>query len=741
MLDLLNTIRCPYRFSGHAIAKVLSKTACPVEDFVAAFLRKLLYNCFVSSPEIIRLGYFQTQEEKSITCKMNAGPPSLVPKYVGWICCTGRTRLQLFAVLLIACFSLVCIKFTEIVRNFQIDSFRLPVSIDEYTTVIDTLDVCRFPEIDPFDPSLEKYLTRLPPLNCGSNVPNVVYIQNEEIKIDSAKVIKALKHINSSGKLGFCQYHVLQRKPNDDKSAVVISTSVPFNVSIKLKSLDEDIKVECFDTKNKTISRSYFTVLRLDPEKEQVHSDSYKVHIDKNSPAETLSILMIGIDALSKQHFARAMPKTRDFLMKELGALEMNKHSKLGYSTSPNVVPLLSGRTNEELTNDTKWRFKTRGWMDQINEAFVWSDARRLGYRTGLIFDEDQITAFHYLRKGFNKKPVDHYMRPLVVESIKDPLMRPHQKHCFGDEPEISKLYDYWLQLLHHYNSTKTNQTPFFAYSFLIRLSHDDYNMVFAGDELYLKFLKDLKATNALNNTVIIWFSDHGERYGEIRHTFTGEVETNTPCLFFVFPPWFEKKYPEVMRVFKTNQNRLTSHYDTYATLQDLLYFKGVVGPKGKRGERSISLFREIPLDRTCEDAQIPAEYCLCSGLSQADLAPGLAKYLGTVLRDKVMSILSKQKENCATLKLSSVERVLEEKTKGEETKSRSRNFRVSIVTVPGKAQFEARLSFDVSTNKAQVVGEVARTNMYRGQADCMDTANLRRYCYCKNLLETSAKT
>ena len=226
-----------------------------------------------------------------------------------------------------------------------------------------------------------------------------------------------------------------------------------------------------------------------------------------------------------------------------------------------------------------------------------------------------------------------------------------------------------------------------------------------------------------------------------LRHTFTGEVETNTPCLFFVFPPWFEKKYPEVMRVFKTNQNRLTSHYDTYATLQDLLYFKGVVGPKGRRGERSISLFREIPLDRTCEDAQIPAEYCLCSGLSQADLAPGLAKYLGTVLRDKVISILSKQKEKCATLKLSSVERVLEEKTKGEETKSKTRNFRVSIVTVPGKAQFEARLSFDVSTNKAKVEGEVARTNMYRGQADCMDTADLRRYCYCKNLLEASAKS
>ncbi|RUS89778.1 hypothetical protein EGW08_002481 [Elysia chlorotica] len=607
-----------------------------------------------------------------------------------------------------------------------------------------TSRVCAFPGIDPLDPSIEKYLKRHKPLNCSANVPNVVYLDKEEIKINFDKVKEAMVKTNGSGTLGFCQYKVLKRKAKSDNSVEISFTSAPFNKSMKLQKTDEDIKVECLDSNNKTISRSYFTVMRLDPDMEQIHSDSYKVHIDKHAPAETLSILMLGVDGFAKQHFARAMPKTRDFLIKELGGLEMNKHSKLGYSTSPNVVPLLTGRTNEELTNDTKWKFQTRGWMDQINEAFVWSDARRLGYRTGIIFDQVVITAFHYLRNGFNRKPVDHYMRPLVVESVKDNLMRKN-KQCFGDEPEITKLYDYWLQLLHHYNSTKTNETPFFAYSFFTRLTHDDYNQAFMGDELYLKFLKDLKATNALNNTVIIWFSDHGERFGAIRHTFTGEVETNTPYLFFVFPPWFEKKYPDVMRVFRTNQNRLTTHYDTYATMQDLLYFKGVVGPPGKPGERAISMFREIPEDRTCEDAQIPAEYCLCSGLSQADLAPGLGKYLGNVLRDKVMSLLSKQKDKCADLRLGLVERVLEEKNSGEEkdkAKSGSRNFRVSIMTLPGKAQFEARLSFDVSTNKAKVVGEVARTNMYRGQADCMDTADLRRYCYCKDLLgKTSAKS
>ncbi|KAK3731930.1 hypothetical protein RRG08_044989 [Elysia crispata] len=599
--------------------------------------------------------------------------------------------------------------------------------------------ICNFPEIDPFDPSLETHLRRKPPLNCSSGVPNVVYLQDDKIKIDPFKLKQALVRSNGSKAFGFCQYKVLHRKPNADTVITVNSTSEKFKSSIQLAQTDEHVRVECNDTRNQTISRSYFTIMRLDPEQEKVYNDSYKVHIDKHSPAETLSILLIGIDGFSKQHFARAMPKTRKFLMEELGALEMHKHNKLGYSTSPNVVPLLTGRTNEEFAEDTKWRFKIHGWMDQINEAFVWSDARRLGYRTALMLDQVSITAFHYARHGFNKKPVDHYLRPIVVDSVKDALMREPNKHCFGDEPEISKLYDYWMQLLRHYNSTKSKQVPFLAYSFLSRLTHDDCNMAFAGDELYLKLLKDLTATNALNNTVIVWFSDHGERFGGLRSTFTGEIETNTPYLFFAFPPWFEKKYPKVMRVFRANQNRLTSHFDTYATLQDLLYFKGVDGPKGKLGERSISLFREIPVHRTCEDAQIPAEYCVCFVSSHADVSPGLAKYMGTLVKNKVMSKLKDQKEKCTKLSLGSVESVIEEKSTEKENKSIIRNFRVVITTEPGEAQFNASVKFDESTNKAKVVSEIDRTNTYLGQSECIDNMELRKYCYCKKLLAVTA--
>ena len=215
------------------------------------------------------------------------------------------------------------------------------------------------------------------------------------------------------------------------------------------------------------------------------------------------------------------------------------------------------------------------------------------------------------------------------------------------------------------------------------------------------------------------------------RHTPTGEVETNTPVLFFVFPPWFEKKYPEVMRVFKTNQNRLTSFFDVHATMKDILYFKGVVGPQGRRGERAISFFREIPLYRSCEDAQIPVEYCACLNLTTAKIQPRQKKILGEVLTAKVMSLLKGKMSVCAKLTLKSVERVMEQTS----DKPGIRLLRVNIKTTPGDAQFQARMTFNTRTQRAEVVGKVARINMYRGQADCMDIAELRNYCYCKNLL------
>ena len=223
------------------------------------------------------------------------------------------------------------------------------------------------------------------------------------------------------------------------------------------------------------------------------------------------------------------------------------------------------------------------------------------------------------------------------------------------------------------------------------------------------------------------------------RHTTTVPVEENSPLLFFAFPPWFEKKYPKVMRVFRTNQNRLTSFYDIYATLQDILFFEGVVGIKGKLGERSISLFRKIPLYRSCKDAHIPEEHCLCSPLAASNLPHKLRLFLGTSLTSEILSLLEDE-ENCAKLSLKSVKEVLAEKEPESKHRPGTRLFRVSIVTVPGRAEFDARMRLNLKTNEVQMVGEIERTNHLKRQAACMSDEHLRKFCYCKELVKEKTK-
>ena len=114
------------------------------------------------------------------------------------------------------------------------------------------------------------------------------------------------------------------------------------------------------------------------------------------------------------------------------------------------------------------------------------------------------------------------------------------------------------------------------------------------ADDMYYNFFKGIHDSKRRDNTVIVLFSDHGPRWGPIINTFQGKIEERMPMLFLVFPPWFRSKYPDHVKNLEINSNRLTTHYDTYETLKDILYFDGNIR-QNKGTERGISLFSEIP--------------------------------------------------------------------------------------------------------------------------------------------------
>ena len=213
------------------------------------------------------------------------------------------------------------------------------------------------------------------------------------------------------------------------------------------------------------------------------------------------------------------------------------------------------------------------------------------------------------------------------------------------------------------------------------------------------------------------------------RQTYQGRVETNTPYMFLIFPKWFEKKYPKLMRTLKINQDRLATHFDVYETIKDLFYFQGKTG-NGTVKQRGISLFKEIPRERTCVQAGIPAEFCACAQFSKPVLDEGVRYNLSSALLDQVNSFTKHIRENCTRLSLESTNSVLRVQCNSLKT-LKSTSYRVVITVTPGSGRFEGLVLLGKETGEIAVMGEVVRSNLYRGQADCVVDPTLRQFCYC----------
>lgn len=396
---------------------------------------------------------------------------------------------------------------------------------------------------------------------------------------------------------------------------------------------------------------------------------------------------------------------------------------------------------------------------------FVWTDFRRAGYVTAYGEDEMSISTFNYNKLGFHQPPTDYYMRPYMLAAEKH--LHHERRHsltyCLGYQHSADHVYRYALDF-----ATAYRGEPFFGLFWTNTFSHNDISDPSSMDSTVRDYLLELADRRILNDSAVVFFSDHGIRFGPVRHLHTGWLEERLPFMFVWLPEWFRRAHPGAARALHANRNRLTTPYDLHVTLKDVLRM-AVNGLHGGRNDdentvdtavpelprtalpaelstqspallapscpRCQSLFEPMPADRSCAEAAIDAHWCTCTPYRAHSVSDAIVlSVVRFVLKESNDELRQFDREHghraqrCAQL---SMKRVSYAARAANGPNATEYTYLVVFQASPGDGWFESTVVQDLNSGRFRVTGSVSRLNSYASQSECMPNDRLRKYCYC----------
>lgn len=519
-------------------------------------------------------------------------------------------------------------------------------------------------------------------------------------------------------------------------------------LTVPLLPETEFIAIYCYESANSNeVEPSLVDMIHVVPSKPplqkqfKVNQRNWTLNADYVAP---MNVVIFGIDGVSHMNFLRTMPLTVEFLIKEMKAEFLNGYTKVGENTFPNLVPVLTGLSVDEL-NTTCWKTKET-YFDEC--PFIWKNYSEAGYNTAYSEDAVSMGIFNYVKKGFKKPPTDYFLNDFMYAASK---LIGHQRKgnailCYGPHLAFNILLDNLIKL-----SVRQGQSrPYFHFTWATSISHDYLNYPSMMDSDMRKTLKFLHENKYLNNTVFILMSDHGIRYGKIRKTPQGKTEENMPFLYAVFPNRFKAAFPSALTNFQKNQRKLTTPFDLHEMLKDLLNLSSIQDHRittrqanlnSTRMSRGISLFLEIPKNRTCADASIPESFCVCHSMYSVPIDSEGAKDSALTAVEAINKMLAPYKQ-CSQLNLNSIISLQNVEFHGNKTDKNVKplEYVVLFQTNPGDGLFEATAGSILSNDSAitssqtrlwKIQNEISRVNAYGNQSHCVDDYNIKKYCYC----------
>ncbi|XP_064454800.1 uncharacterized protein LOC135366078 [Ornithodoros turicata] len=573
---------------------------------------------------------------------------------------------------------------------------------------------CVIRKFDPFHPSVANHFEKVEEYACPGK-PNFITIESGVPLVDT----EALSVHGVSRTELACTYSEIYR----NMSAPVPDSSFYYGPVVTLRFgqplCGEFVFVNCSTTRSGKTNEVFHQQFLINPVVKK--EGKPEVRNMGRGKHHNLSVLVLGLDSVSHLNFDRHLPLTADFVRSSLHAFELHGYNKVGDNSFPNQCPVLTGMTAKEALNASEDLF-----VDHLD--FVWNHYANRGYRTMFVEEQPKYGIFNYDLNGFRGTPTDYYPRPLVmaVESSSITSQRSVGLLCTGPVAPTALYLDYLTRFVTH-----MKDDLFFAYVFLAEFSHETLNYAGYTDAYLRRFLGKFQSSGAADRTMLIFWSDHGMRYGPIRTTFIGKYEDRLPFAFIALPKSFLDAYPKTKRSLYLNQRRLTTPFDLHATMMEFLDFPESERPETKRG---LSLFREVPPTRTCEAASIPRQWCSCEPYEKEIISPNdpLAWSMAEAFVRQMNEWLKGRRRKCDKVFLRDVLDVSAVQRTRQDRVQNISFYWVMLEVSPGGGIFEGTVGVNPVDNSFIVEDEVTRCNRYYLNSYCLVDHWLEQFCFCK---------
>ncbi|PAA71428.1 hypothetical protein BOX15_Mlig015423g1 [Macrostomum lignano] len=459
------------------------------------------------------------------------------------------------------------------------------------------------------------------------------------------------------------------------------------------------------------------------------------------------SIIILGLDSLSRLESLRSLVNASSLLRTQLGALSLLQYNILGDGTPAALVPILTG-TRESDMPEARRGFKGARHLDEVMQ-FIFHKLKELGYLTLYGEEGSSFGTFQLRFLGFKNEPADFYLRPVLQ---KQEALQSHHI-CIGNEVAPARMLTAIKDMFSMYPDR-----PKFAFSFFSSLSHESKDLTPMDAEL-TDFLKWFVSENLISNTTLILMSDHGQRLGPLRNSMQGKLEESLPLMTVALSRQLEARLPRARQTLATNRNRLTIPTDIHRTLLSIAGSDATAAAAADKF-RSYSLIdEEVPETRGCSDAGIPAHWCSC--LSSEKMQHPESEQLPVRAAQFAVAQMNLAtagfRNACAELRLDSIGEAdvtrasndLAQRKRGIEGRFALTTTDLSVRasgyvtsrfrTSPNEGQYEATVQFTLTRKGSEFhlnfeqLGESSRINKYGSQADCVVTRapHLRKFCYC----------